>query len=139
MRPGIENNSGIIGKSCRPAALRAPPRLMSHASTCFFYTQNGTVECLWVHRRSGRRNEAHDSSSEGTTRVVSLLHRLRAPKPAEFSRKRVIDRNPPPKGKRRARASDPKSVSKNCVEIQLENNWRIIGAYVRIIGGIYEN
>ena len=64
--------------------------------------------------------EAHDSSSEGTTCVVSLLHRLRAPKPSEFSRKRVIDRNHPPKGKRRARgsvlASDPKSVSKNCVE-----------------------
>ena len=71
--------------------------------------------------------------------MVSLLHRLRAPKPSEFSRKRVIDHNPPPKGKRRARASDPKSVSKNCVETQLENNWRIIGAYVRIIGGIYEN
>ena len=58
---------------------------------------------------------SRDSSSKGTTRVVTLLHRLRAPKPSEFSRKRVINRNPPPKGKRRARgsvlASDPKSVS----------------------------
>ena len=44
-------------------------------------------------------HEAHDSSSEGTTRVVSLLHRLRAPKPSEFSRKRGIDRKPPTEGK----------------------------------------
>ena len=57
MLPGIENSSEIIGKSCRPAALRAPPRLMSHASTCFFYARNGNVECQWVQHRSGRRNE----------------------------------------------------------------------------------
>ena len=44
-------------------------------------------------------HEAQDSSSEGPTRVVSLLHQLRAPKPSEFSRKRGIDRNHPTEGK----------------------------------------
>ena len=53
---------------------------------------------------------------EASAPVVSILDRLRAPKPSELSRKRTVDRNPPPKlGKRRARgtvlASDPKSAS----------------------------
>ena len=113
MQPGIENNSGIIGKNCRPAALRAPPRFMSHASTCFFYARNGNVESVEAAEGTSS-HEAHESSSERTTHVVSLLHRLRAPKPSEFSRKRVINRNHPPKGKRRARGSDSKSMSKNC-------------------------
>ena len=38
-------------------------------------------------------------SSEASAPVVSILDRLRAPKPSELSRKRTVNRNPPPKGK----------------------------------------
>ena len=56
-----------------------------------------------------------DENPEESAPVVSLLDRLKAPKASEFARNRKVDRNPPPKGKRRTRgaivASDPKSVS----------------------------
>ena len=46
--------------------------------------------------------------------VNSLLSRLHRPTSSELSRKRKVDQNPPPKGKKRSRgasASDPKSVT----------------------------
>ena len=54
-----------------------------------------------------------DISSSSST-VTSLLSRLHRPTSSELSRKRKVDRNPPPKGKKRSRgasASDPKSVT----------------------------
>ena len=45
---------------------------------------------------------------------LSILDVLRAPTHTELTRKRKIDSNPPPKGKRRARgegSSEPKTVS----------------------------
>ena len=44
----------------------------------------------------------------------SLLSVLRPPRPSELSRKRIIDRNPPPKGTKRAKGrsgADPKSIT----------------------------
>ena len=54
--------------------------------------------------------------STGSSTVTSMLQRLRCPKSSELARKRKIDRNPPPSGKRRSRGQgkhDPKSVSPN--------------------------
>ena len=51
-----------------------------------------------------------------STKVVSLLDRLRSPTSAEIARKRKIKANPPPKGKRRCKGtltSDPKGVTPN--------------------------
>ena len=59
---------------------------------------------------SSEESEARSS----TTAPISLLDRLWAPLPSELSRKRKIDTNPPPNGKRRSSARgdcDPKSVS----------------------------
>ena len=45
---------------------------------------------------------------------VSILEALKAPKASDLTRKRKVDCNPPPKGKRRARgegSSEPKTVS----------------------------
>ena len=54
------------------------------------------------------------SSSKSTT-VPSAYSMLRPPTSSQLSRKRAIDRNPPPKGKKRAkgpnRQSDPKSIT----------------------------
>ena len=47
-------------------------------------------------------------------RSVSILQSLKAPKASDLTRKRKVDCNPPPKGKRKARgqgSSDPKTVS----------------------------
>lgn len=54
------------------------------------------------------------SSSAVSSGVNSLLSRLHRPTSSELSRKRKVDRNPPPKGKKPSRgasASDPKSVT----------------------------
>ena len=54
------------------------------------------------------------SSSAALSGVNSLLSRLHRPTSSELSRKRKVNRNPPPKGKkcsRGASASDPKSVT----------------------------
>ena len=54
------------------------------------------------------------SSSDASAKVRSILDSLHRPTASELSRKRKIDRNPPPKGKRRSRgscSSDPKSVT----------------------------
>ena len=51
-----------------------------------------------------------------STKVVSLLDRLRSPTSAEIARKRKIKANPPPKGKHRCKGtltSDPKGVAPN--------------------------
>ena len=53
-----------------------------------------------------------ECSTSSTT--SSLLSRLKPANPSELSRKHKIDRNPPPKGKRRSQgrvAAGPKSVS----------------------------
>ena len=53
-------------------------------------------------------------SASAPTPAVSLLDRLKAPARSELSRKRAVQTNPPPKGKRRSSSrgnSDPKSVS----------------------------
>ena len=45
---------------------------------------------------------------------VSILEALKAPKASDLTRKRKVDCNPPPKGKRRAHgegSSEPKTVS----------------------------
>ena len=45
---------------------------------------------------------------------MSLLRRLHSPKPSELARKRKVDHNPPPKGKRKSLGRGtvgPKSVS----------------------------
>ena len=45
---------------------------------------------------------------------VSILEALKTPKASDLTRKRKVDCNPPPKGKRRARgegSSEPKTVS----------------------------
>ena len=43
----------------------------------------------------------------------SILTVLRPPRPSELSRKRTIDRNPPPKGKKRSKCSNPNSDPKS--------------------------
>ena len=56
--------------------------------------------------------ESDDSTA--TSQVVFLLHRLKAPKPSDFARKRKVASNPPRKGKMRCRGrgmNNPKSVS----------------------------
>ena len=53
-------------------------------------------------------------ASESSSTVNNLLCRLHRPTSSELSRKWKVDRNPPLKGKKRARgasASDPKPVS----------------------------
>ena len=54
------------------------------------------------------------SSSEQNMTTVSILDRLHCSKPSELARKRKVDHNPPPKGKRKSYGcgtSRPKSVS----------------------------
>jgi len=54
------------------------------------------------------------SSSTVSSSVDSLLSRLHRPTSSELSRKRKVDRNPPPKGKKRSRGaskSDPVSIT----------------------------
>ena len=61
---------------------------------------------------SSETGTKQECSSSGA--CVSLLTRLRSPKPSELARKRKIERNPPPKGKRKLhgrRMVGPKSVS----------------------------
>ena len=68
---------------------------------------------------SGNEGSVSESlSSESTagtsSESPSLLSVLRCPRPSELARKRKIQRNPPPSGKRRVRGHgtfDPKSVS----------------------------
>ena len=65
---------------------------------------------------SGNEGSVSESlSSESTAGTSSeSLSVLRCPRPSELARKRKIQRNPPPSGKRRARGHgtfDPKSVS----------------------------
>ena len=58
------------------------------------------------------------TDSESHTRTVSLLEKLKAPKHSDLSRKRAMDQNPPPKGKRSrgSQLTDPKSISaRQCV------------------------
>lgn len=51
-------------------------------------------------------SSSHSSSSSAVTSndegpsTVSFVDKLKAPKLSEFSRKRALNRNPPPKGKR---------------------------------------
>ena len=66
------------------------------------------------------RDSGEEAEVEGgpgpSTKVISLLDRLRSPTSAEIARKRKTKANPPPKGKRRCKGtltSDPKSVSPN--------------------------
>ena len=71
---------------------------------------SSSSECSGIESSSS----ATSSETPPEAAVVSLLDRLKAPQRSELSRKRTVDRNPPPKGKRRARGphtSDPKSVS----------------------------
>ena len=59
---------------------------------------------------SSTQSTVPTSSSESE----NILSRLRSPKDSEISRKRKIQLNPPPKGKRRSRGHgtfDPKSVT----------------------------
>ena len=50
-----------------------------------------------------------DSETEGSS--VSLLDKLKAPKPSDLSRKRKIAVNPPPTGKRRSKRSSVPAVT----------------------------
>ena len=53
-------------------------------------------------------------SSDTSAKVKSLLDSLHRPTASELSRKQKIDRNPPPKGKKRSIgscSSDPKSIT----------------------------
>ena len=66
------------------------------------------------------------TDSESHTRTVSFLENLKAPKRSDLTRKRVVDHNPPPKGKRRscgAQLTNPKSVSATQCVI-FESKWR---------------
>ena len=46
-------------------------------------------------RDSGSESEVQQTSGTSNTTVVSLLDRLKAPKPSDLSRKRKVDVNPP--------------------------------------------
>ena len=57
------------------------------------------------------RDYSQEPRQEGAAQVVSLLSRLKAPRPSDFARKRKIAANPP-SGKRRSRgASDTELTS----------------------------
>ena len=52
----------------------------------------------------------------------SILTVLRPPRPSQLSRKRTIDRNPPPKGKKRAKVSNPNlAVIQNQSRLNIES------------------
>ena len=66
------------------------------------------------------------TDSESDTHTVSLLENLKAPKRSDLTRKRVVDHNPPPKGKRKscgAQVTNPKSVS-DTQRVIFESKWR---------------
>ena len=83
------------------------------SSSTSFAADTETVVSDCESRDSGEEAEVEAGPS---TKVISLLDRLRSPTSAEIARKRKTKANPPPKGKRRCKGtltSDPKSVSPN--------------------------
>ena len=82
---------------------------------------NANTECTSLSCSSSAANASLSSSicsnsgeGDSFSDPSSVLSSLRAPRPSDLSRKRAIRRNPPPKGKRRARgcgANEPKSVT----------------------------
>ena len=84
-----------------------PKSTTSTAST----TTSGSTSCSTTPTSDSASASSSSATSSGVGSLLSCLHR---PTTSELSRKRKIDRNPPPKGKKRSRgasASDPKSVT----------------------------
>ena len=74
----------------------------------------GRPQCFELLGSHPENSSTESNNSPATNHVVSLLDRLKAPKPFDLARKRKVASNPPPKGKKRCRRrgmNNPKSVT----------------------------